>query len=340
MQAATWVTLLCHWARRVAGRLLRPVRPGLGRLSGRLAAGPAADRRQALRPDDHWTARDWAAEVRVHRDEGRRLEYLDHGTGSPVVLLHGLGCCWQWWLECLPALAAHHRVIAVDLPGFGASDPLPTGSGMPVYADAVAGLLRRLGLGDVTLVGHSMGGLVAMDVALHHPELVRKLVLVGSGGAPMSERRLRSVLTVLRIAHATLARPGVTRLLVERRAARRILLRGAMRDPGVMSDELAAVVLPRLDAPAFLDAVAASAAAVRACRPESLVLPTALVWGEHDLFAPLHTAEELLERLPAGRLVVLPGLGHSPMVEAPHLFAEVLLREAGESTPHLSRTGR
>lgn len=285
-----------------------------------------------------WGAVPWEQHVRDFEHAGGRLRYCDFGDGPPLVLLHGMACCWQWWLEVLPTLGRQHRVIAVDLPGFGDSDPLPAPAEIPQHARVVADLLDHLGLDAATVTGHSMGGLVAIALADEAPDLVSRLVLVGSGGVPMSERRLTVVLTLLRASHALFTLRPVLALLARSHTARSILLGGAMQDPAAMSDELAALVAPRLDAPAFADSIRASAAAVRASRPESIRTPTSLIWGELDPLAPLHTAEEMLRRLPDGRLEVLAGVGHSPMVEAPKAFAALLIREAELSVSSLHDT--
>lgn len=279
----------------------------------------------------HWTGRDWDSDVRQFETEGRTLHYLDHGSGPPLVLLHGMACCWQWWLECVPELAAHHRVLAVDLPGFGQSDPLPPPASMDTHAAMVHRLLDHLGLAATTVVGHSMGGLVAIAMATAQPDRVERLALVGSGGVPMSERHLRRVLKILRLAHRGLTRPAVLRALARSARARAVLLRGALHDPRSLSPELAREVVPLLGAPGFLPAITASAAAVRAARPELIGTPTLLVWGEHDRFAPLHTAEAMHRLLPDSRLAVIPGVGHTPMVEAPGEFTRILLQFTQEN---------
>jgi pimeloyl-ACP methyl ester carboxylesterase len=275
-----------------------------------------------------WTEIDWDAHLHDFAVDGARLRYLDRGEGPTLVLLHGMACCWQWWLECLPELTERFRVLAVDLPGFGDSTPLASGSSIPHQAGAVTALLDDLGIERAAVVGHSMGGLVATQIALDRPELVARLVLVDAGGVPMTERRLSAVLRVLRLAHRSFTRPAVLDLLVSSRAARRLMLRGAMADPDCLSDELAALVVPRLDAPGFADAIAASARAVRTSDPAAIAVPTRLIWGERDLFAPVRTAEDMLRALPDGRLDVLPGIGHSPMVEAPGPFTRLLIKHA------------
>jgi pimeloyl-ACP methyl ester carboxylesterase len=290
--------------------------------------------RPVQRPRDpgHWTNRSWDGYVRdLVVDDRPRLRYLDVGDGTPLVLLHGMACCWQWWLECLPRMEQQHRVLAVDIPGFGDSDPLPVGSSIDDYADSVLALLDHLGLDRAHVVGHSMGGLVALSIAQRRPERLHRLVLVDAGGVPMSERRLAWVLKVLRRAQRLMASPRFRRALVDRPQFRRAALRGAMRDPRAMSQELAALVVPRMNAPAFLDSVRASAAAIDGVRPEDITVPTTLIWGDRDVFAPVRTARDMLARLPDGELHVLPGIGHSPMVEAPDHFTDLLLAATKES---------
>ncbi|MFB7123093.1 MULTISPECIES: alpha/beta fold hydrolase [unclassified Kitasatospora] len=107
-----------------------------------------------------------------------RLAYLDAGTGEPLVLLHGGLLDHRSWADQLPALLPAYRVIALDTRGHGASD----NASRPFRpADDLAALLRHLGLGPLTVIGLSMGGTIALDLALEHPELVRALVISGNG---------------------------------------------------------------------------------------------------------------------------------------------------------------
>src|SRR5437764_6505507 len=115
---------------------------------------------------------------------GRRLHYVDVGeaAGLPLVLVHGTGGSWQSWLLNVSELSRDRRVIAVDLPGFGRSEPLPPNADMADYADAVAALLAALGVERAIVVGHSLGGVVVMRMALRHPRLVAGVVNVDGGG--------------------------------------------------------------------------------------------------------------------------------------------------------------
>ncbi len=255
-----------------------------------------------------------------------QVHYLDYGTGPAVVLLHGMAASWQWWLENIPALARQHRVIAVDLPGFGQSEPLPAPAEMATHARTVLDLLTQIGIESATVSGHSMGGLVAIEMFVADPRRVRNLILVDSGGVPMSERRLGVIPVGLRICTAILRRRFIRRALATKPWVRRLALRAAFRDPRAMSPALAASTMPFFGGPGSVDAVAAAGRAVHATVPESITCPVLLVWGEHDAIAPPWCAQQMHDRLPDSELVVLADAGHSPMVEFPDQFNDLALR--------------
>jgi pimeloyl-ACP methyl ester carboxylesterase len=150
----------------------------------------------------------------------RYLDYSTDPTRPVLILIHGLGGCWQWWLEVLPALGAQRRVIAVDLPGFGHSEALPPPATMATHAKCIAELADGLELTDVTVAGHSMGGLVTLELARTRPDLVSATILVNAGGVPMSESRLRAVVGLIKGSRAFLANPTINRAIVRRPSAR------------------------------------------------------------------------------------------------------------------------
>lgn len=273
----------------------------------------------------HWTTVDWDPYVKHRLVGDLRMRFLDYGTGPAMVLMHGMASSWEWWLENIPALAQQHRVIAVDLPGCGRSEALTAPAEIADHARAVFGLLTELGIESATVVGHSMGGLVAIGMVGVDPRRVEKLVLVDAGGVPMTERRLAVILVALRLGAAVLRRGFVRRALAGKAWVRRLALRGGFRDPASLSPELAAVTMPLFGGPGFVDSVAASGRAVRASVPESIACPTLLVWGEHDVMAPLSCAQDMHSRLPSSELVVISGAGHSPMIEFPEQFNSAVL---------------
>lgn len=273
----------------------------------------------------HWTTIDWSPFLGDCAVDGRRVHFLDYGSGPVLILLHGMAASWKWWLENLPTLGNYHRVIAVDLPGFGDSDELPLPAEMSSHAHTVLALMDSLGVNTATVAGHSMGGLIALELALAEPNRVRQLILIDAGGAPMSEQRLSVVLVALRAFCAILRPAFVREALVRHPWARRIVLAGGFRDPRVVTRELAAQIMPDFNAPGFLNAVAAAGRAVRAMAPESISCPVLLVWGERDLIAPLRGAQDLCNRLADARLVALRGVGHTPQIECPTVFHEAVL---------------
>jgi pimeloyl-ACP methyl ester carboxylesterase len=116
--------------------------------------------------------------MRTFETDDRRLVYRDEGEGPPLVLLHGGFLDHRMWDDQIPAFARTHRVIALDARGHGASS---NATGPFRHTDDLAALVRHLGLGPVTLVGLSMGGGIAVDTALEHPDLVRAVVVSGVG---------------------------------------------------------------------------------------------------------------------------------------------------------------
>ena len=125
----------------------------------------------------------WAGYEHDLAAAGSRLHYLNytagHRQGGDVfVLAHGLGGRWQHWSQNIPALGERGRVIAVDLPGFGRSRPLPGRYSIEAFADTIAELCRELGLPPAVFLGHSLGGPLAVRFATRHPGLTKAIVLV------------------------------------------------------------------------------------------------------------------------------------------------------------------
>lgn len=109
---------------------------------------------------------------------GAKVALRSAGRGAPVVLVHGVGLQSAAWGPQIEALSAHHQVIALDMPGHGGSDPLPEGSGLEAFVAWAAEALAALGLGPVSLAGHSMGALIAGGLAVEHPDLLRRVALL------------------------------------------------------------------------------------------------------------------------------------------------------------------
>ena len=269
--------------------------------------------------------------------KGTRLRYFAAGTGSPVVLVHGLGGAAANWADLAPMLAESFRVLAPDLPGHGHSSPLPAVPDLNPFADRLACLIEQESRQPVLLVGHSLGGVIALRLAVRHPELVRGLVLASSAGISSRTRRARYAITMLGV-----IRPGryvapYVELLARRPELRRAVFRwwGAS-DPASLSAAAARgfMAATRLHA----DTLSAGFALARDDpRPDlhRVVAPCLVVCGARDRMIPMSDNVEYARRLRAP-LRVIPDAGHLLIGERP----DALLDAVTELHASLSSGGR
>jgi pimeloyl-ACP methyl ester carboxylesterase len=249
------------------------------------------------------------------------IEYVDHGSGPALVLVHGLGGNLQSWLANIPNLSAHHRVIALDLPGFGRSDPLSAGVTMASYVDATIGLLDRLGVASATFVGNSMGGLLTIEAAARHPNRVDAAVLACSGGIPLTTWRHRLViLPVGRALNRALRHQPVRHSVLRHSTTRRVIASGIIHDPRKVDASRLIPALDGLGASNFGPTLqAALRYDARASAPH-VCCPTLILWGRHDRLLPVWMGVRLQELIAGSELVVWDDAGHCPMIEHPERF--------------------
>jgi pimeloyl-ACP methyl ester carboxylesterase len=265
--------------------------------------------------------------VRTATVAGRTLEYVDVGAGPVVVLVHGTGGSWTFWRETIPALSRNVRVIVPSLPGHGGSERLadPPADLFP-YADSLAGLLDALDVGDAVVVGHSLGGLVALRFALTHRSRTAALVLVDSGGAAVGRIRLAAVTRFLRLASSLAARPGFVRAVTTRIRLRRRMLAYAVHDSAAMTVEMLRDALKDFSVPGVVDAIRAGALEQAASSVRWLTVPTTVIWGRYDRILPLRLGVRLAQAIPGAALEVIDGAGHAPMLDRPDDFARAIRR--------------
>src|SRR2546429_1987068 len=151
------------------------------------------------------------------------MRYFIGGAGPPLLLVHGLGGAASNWTELAPLLARRHRLLVPDLPGHGGSSSLPAVSGLEPYADRVAAVMEREGMLPAPVVGHSLGGMVVVRLALRHPQAVEAIVLAASAGLSIGRAWPRNVLTLF-----TVLRPGRLPGRYPSLGARSVLLRRAV----------------------------------------------------------------------------------------------------------------
>lgn len=279
--------------------------------------------------------------------DGMRTQYLEAGVGPPLLLLHGYEQSATSWRWVIPALARTHRVLALSLPGHGDTDPAVGGyaPGRDL-APFVAGFLEALAVGSFDVVGNSVGGAVALRLALAEPRRVRTLTLVSSAGLGRDVNPLLVLagLPVMGELAILISRvPGGDLLRTTMSAA--MLFAQPWRVPGEFVAEQHALGRRA----GQLEAATATARAlfdvsgqreVLLDHLHTLTMPTLVVWGGCDYVLPAYQAQAAVDRLPRGRLSLFPGCGHLPHVERPERFAAVLgeFLTAHQHTPATSRT--
>ena len=238
---------------------------------------------------------------------GRRLRVLDIGTGDalPIVLVHGFGADLNAWMFNQPVLAESRRAVAIDLPGHGGSVKQVGAGDAETFAAAVADTVTALGIDRCHLVGHSMGGAIALALAQKTPQRLVSLTLLASAGLG---REINSAFI-----------DGYVR--VQRRREAQELLAVLVHDPSLISRAMIEETLryKRLDGvPAALDTVARAwfvdGRQTLDLRPvlAALALPVQIVWGRDDRIIPVAHAEALADRLPVH---ILDAVGHLPQME-------------------------
>lgn len=237
------------------------------------------------------------------------------GTGRAIVLFHSLLADRTSFDLIAPALAATHRVVALDLPGFGDSDPVR--GGLEVIADRIAAAIKTMGFADKPiLLGNGYGGFIALLVAIRHPDLAGRLVLADCG-AVFSEAG-RTAFRAMSAAAETVGLAAIADV-----AMRRLFAPDYQAShPEVIAQrkERFLAVEPRT----FHSACAALAALDLREHLASMRVPTLVVVGEMDEATPPAMSNDLAAGLPTAQLVVLPGCAHVPQLQAPEMFLSTI----------------
>lgn len=260
---------------------------------------------------------------------GARLYYYaagSRGAGEPIVLLHGFPTSGHLWSDVVPLLPAGHRIVVLDLLGFGRSDP-PTpgrdGVDLRSHADRLVAVLDQLGINFACIVGHDIGGGIAQSIAIRHPHRVSRLVLVDSvafDAWPTREVKLARAMFPL-----TRHLPPSWILS----AVRADLLRGYV-DHERGSRDVDVFLRPFADGEGrdalMTHLLALDPAQTQALAPrlKDIVSPTAILWGSHDPFLPAELGERLRSAIPGSTLEVIPDARHFLPEEAEHRVAATI----------------
>ena len=280
------------------------------------------------------------SEIILH---GHRVTYREAGVepGKPVVvLIHGIAGSGQTWDGIIPWLGKRHAVIAPDMLGHGGSAKPRGDYSLGAYASAVRDLLLALGHESATIVGHSLGGGIAMQFAYQYPERLDRLVLVGSGGLG---REVALMLRAVALPGAEWVLPLLAQAKLDEAGA--LLAKGMHRlgfRAGADTEELARGFASLKDAgtrTAFLHTVRSviDTGGQRVDASDRLYLasevPSLLIWGEKDRIIPAAHGRAAHAKMPGSRLEVIPDAGHFPHRDEPYRFVDALERFIAETEP-------
>jgi pimeloyl-ACP methyl ester carboxylesterase len=247
-----------------------------------------------------------------YRDEG------DPSDSIPLVLLHGTSSSLHTWDSCTSAWATGHRVVRMDLPGFGLTGPNPAGDySIDMYLKFLESFLQQQNIEQCYLAGNSLGGLIAVYYAAAFPDKVKKLILLDPAGYPIKNAKGSLGFTLAKI-------PVLNKILTI--ATPRSIIRKSLEDvygnKTLVTDELVEqyhdltcragnrqALLVRLTMDQKGDTTVIS----------KVPMPTLIVWGAEDQLIPINNAYKFQRDLPMDTLVVFPGVGHVPMEESPEL---------------------
>ncbi len=240
-----------------------------------------------------------------------------------ILLLHGFGASLQAWDDWAPALEKNLRVLRIDIPGFGLSGPAVNQD----YSDAadvarVIAVMDQLGVQQVIVAGHSMGGRIAWNLAAAHPERVSQLVLISPDGFPDPNAKSDKTYEV----------PALLGLLpysLPKWALRMGGVAPAFADDSQLTPQMMQRYHDMMLAPgvrtALLDRMRQTRNSDPVSRLQSIKVPTLLIWGEKDAFIPVSNAQDYLKAMPQATLVTLPGVGHVLHEEAPQASVQAVL---------------
>ena len=270
------------------------------------------------------------AETKIVEIHGERVAVRDEGEGEALLLIHGMAGSSQTWRAIMPQLAKKYRVIAPDLLGHGESSKPRTDYSLGAFAVGLRDLLDELEVDSATIVGHSLGGGIAMQFLYQHPDYCRRLILISSGGLGPD---VGWILRLLAAPGAELVMPVIAPTPVLRAGNS---VRGWLSGLGLRSPRGAEIwnayssFSDRQTRDAFLrtlrSVVDYRGQSVSALNRLNLRedLPTLAIWGEKDNIIPVDHAYSALEARPDCRLEVLPDVGHFAQVEAPTEVADLI----------------
>lgn len=257
--------------------------------------------------------------------DGNRIHYLDSGKpdGPPIVLIHGFGdnsFSWDGWTK---VLGATHRVLAVDMPGHGLTrSPAGTTLAPDKLADTIDAWAGKIGLPPFAVAGNSLGGGVAWQLAVRHPQRVSALILVDAAGWPNPPSKEKPPLA-FRIMQYKLGRDIIATI-----DSKPLIREGLTKDVGnplVIKEEFVDRWAELQRAPGHRTILMTlSPGSITASKEElgAIKVPTLIEWGAVDPIIPVVSAHKFADAMPGSELIIYPGVGHLPQIEVPEKSAQ------------------
>lgn len=259
------------------------------------------------------------------RIDSQKIRYIDSGSGIPLVFIHGFGASIYSWRKNLEPISKYHRVCAPDLPGFGYSDkPLDADYTIDAYADFIIQFMDKLQIKKAILVGHSLGGGIALLTSLKYPSRVKALILLDAEAYPITPPLM------LRVAKLPVVRSIIHRAIGEWLV--RISLKRSYYDHSLITDRLVdeyyqplltengkAVPIKVLQAMDF-EKLKELPRRYRHIRKKTLI-----IWGKEDQISRIHLAHRLKKDLPNSKLKIIPASGHLVQEEKPEVVNRAIL---------------
>jgi pimeloyl-ACP methyl ester carboxylesterase len=286
---------------------------------------------------------DWRAHQRREKIEGRWLNFIDIGSGPALLFVHGLAGSWQNWLENISSFAVDHRVIAVDLPGFGESEMPARPISISGYARTLDALCDALDVDTVSVAGNSMGGFVAAEMAIRSPARVEALCLVAAAGLSVEGARadrtkgVRHRIENLMFFYVAWLATKFPALALRPRV-RRWMLGLVVAHPEDLPGPLIAEQVRGIAKPGFDTALEALARYPIRDRLGEIACPTLIVWGDQDRLVPLSDAAEFEWLISDSRKLTYGDTGHAPMIEQPDRFNPDLRAFLEQARRRVART--
>jgi pimeloyl-ACP methyl ester carboxylesterase len=247
---------------------------------------------------------------------GVDLYYEMTGDGQPIVLIHGLGSSCRDWEMQIPFFSKHYRVISYDLRGHGRSQKPRGPYSMSLFAKDTVELIKSLGIAPVHVVGISLGGMIAFQLALDHPELIRSLVIVNSGS--------EVVVRTMQDRWNVFLRFAIVRLLGMRKMGEVLSKKLFPKEAQADIQKLFVERWAENDTRAYLDTLRAIVGWSVTDQIHKINVPTLVIAADGD-YTPLSVKEAFVAQMPNAELTVIPNSRHATPVDSPVMFNEMVM---------------